>query len=420
MQTFRLALVAVISISVFFASTVFTNYLGTAIAQQAEQRADVQALSETIEALTVRLITSVRRSESPLLKSDSDTGKIVWTSLRNLNLSIEKLANGAALKDDSFHSSLQDSVRNVAAAATALESTNHKDKGVTIAKSKLIDAIGKLQENFSKAAVRMKEGGDLTENEKKKLEEIQAKHEDLKRKLAKVEEKVKNNKKALRGVRVVNGHINTIISSRPTLSDFLAVLIATEIIDGIIWGWHWWWGPWGFIYDEYTVGMTGLHDEIMLGVAFDWADYEDLAVDVSDIDMAADFDDAEMEEASVAMDEQTPDFPVGLSPAALEGIEDVNDVDLQDPDFGSYSDFEPETMEQDLSTELETLDVELQNSEELEMSEQVSTPEFEPEPIQESMFEAEPMPLDDIGGTDFGTSDLGGDMGVLDGGFDFD
>lgn len=418
MPTFRLPLVAVLSIGVALAPVVSPNYSGVAFAQQVEQNAGVQGLSEAIEALTVRLITSVRRSESAVLKPDSNAGKIVWTSLRNLNQSVEKLANGAALKDDSFHSSLEDTVRNMAAAATALESADHKDKEVTTAKKNLIDALGKLQENFSKAAARKKQGGDLTSDEKKKLEEIQAKHRDLKRKLAKVESKVKNNKKALRGVRVVQRHIDRVILSRPTLSDYLAVLVAIEIIDGTIWGWHWWWGPWGFIYDDYSINLTGIHDDIMFGIAYDWADYEDLEVDVSDLDIATDVDDAEVEEAGAALNEQSFDLSGGLGDGAMEGIEDVTDADLQDPDLESSAGLEPEAMDLDLAAEPEPLEVEPQISEELEMPEPATLPE--PESFQEPIYEPEPIPADDFGGSDFGASDFGGDMGGLDGGFDFD
>ena len=67
-----------------------------------ENTADLAALTGASERQTARLITTVRRSPEPAFAADTETGKPVWASLKELNGAAAELANAAALKDDSF------------------------------------------------------------------------------------------------------------------------------------------------------------------------------------------------------------------------------------------------------------------------------------------------------------------------------
>jgi hypothetical protein len=234
---------------------------------------------------------------------------------------------------------------------------------------RLAGVVRTLDENYSKEAARLKQGGELTEAELAQLQKLRAQQDDLANKLAEVERKAgKNNEAIQEGIKKIKKNSEKIKRAKNTAAGFAGAMIAARMMSGWMWGWHWWWGPWGW-------WCPGWIDIVVIDIwvpmwddyAYDWG-YLDGAIDVADMDLVdlydadvdLDYADAYLDEGDYGLEdgdiaELSSDMELGWDDVSTEagmevrdqmednfdqapfdrGFEDVNTFD----DFGGYDDF---------------------------------------------------------------------------------
>lgn len=301
------------------------------LAQAQTQKVTAGQLAENAEKAVALLIRTARRSKDKALSIDSDAAKPFWLALKELNTAILQLANGHALKDATFHKALGDTISKGIAVATAYELTGAKDPEVEAAYDRLEKIVGTLQDNFSKASARKRKGGDLSKQERARFAEIRKKQEQLEKRLKAMESRVKNNARAQRGIQEIRKRSVRIRNSGNSVNDFLAALIAIRIIDGILYGCHWWWGPWGGWYAGFSENYIFLYDDYLEAIPYDWDYYGGIEADIDAATLDIPVEDTELDEAQDFM-EDTDIGLDGLDASDLEGVDVPAEGDLAELD----------------------------------------------------------------------------------------
>ncbi|WP_428687804.1 hypothetical protein [Roseibium sp.] len=396
--------------------------------------AGVGQLADNADRQVALLIRAARQSKDPVLRLDAGEAKPFWTGLKRLHTSVAQIGNGLQFKDESFHKALAETVSATAAVQAALELSGSKDPSVRKALSRLEDTIGALQGNFSKAAARQKQGGKLSAAEKQKLETIKTKQSELEARLKAIEPKVKNNPKAMRVVREIRERSVEVRNAGNTLGDFLAAMVAIRIIDGILWGGHWWWGPWGGWCNDFSINYIGIYNDILIDMPYDWAYYDALQAEIDDAILEDAIDTADLDDAEAYVEEDLADLSEDDIALNVEGVDMPEAEDFDNPDFGldedaalqpvEQPDVEPEAPEPELpDIAPPPEEVELPDEGNLPAVEDIA-PEPEPMPVEPDIdlgnapMDIEMPDLGDAGMDDLGFEDAGFDD--LDGGFDFD
>lgn len=409
----------------------------TTVSQEQQGKVTLVDMTAHSERLVAALVRASRLSEDSTLDIQSDTGKPYWTALRSLNEAVGKMANGAALKDKSFHEGLSETAREGAAMFTAYELSGAKDAKIEKVMAALEENVTVLYDAFSKASERAKKGDELSPEEKARFDKIKQQQTELQRRLKAMENKVKKNKRALAALKEAQRRSTVISGYGPNTGDFLAALIALRILDGLIWGCHPWWGPWGAWYPGYSVVIIDIYDDYYDAVPYDWDYYGDVAIDY-DLALADDadilMDDGAMIDNFDYIDSVDIDYDGDLSDAALEGLEDVQPEDFENEDLGldeaMFDDTgalldtgedgsDIESLDRIEDADLSSEDIDNLAEEMAPITEEVApiTQDFAPS-LEEvaPLVEVEPMDLGSAGG---GFDDVGGGFDSFDsGGFD--
>ena len=121
------------------------------------------------------IVKSGQATSDKSLKRENKDAEPFWASVKKLNSTIDKLNKYHFLKDDTFHKTLAESVAAKEEVATTYEMLNASDNGVNEGINKASTAIDLLYENYSKEALRMKSGENLTSQEKEQLAKLKTK-----------------------------------------------------------------------------------------------------------------------------------------------------------------------------------------------------------------------------------------------------
>ena len=121
------------------------------------------------------IVKSGQATSDKSLNREHKDAEPFWASVKKLNSTIDKLNKYHFLKDDTFHKTLAESVAAKEEVATTYEMLNASDNGVNEGINKASTAIDLLYENYSKEALRMKSGENLTSQEKEQLAKLKTK-----------------------------------------------------------------------------------------------------------------------------------------------------------------------------------------------------------------------------------------------------
>ena len=300
-----------------------------------------------------------------------------------------------------------DAVTVVTEAKVAYERTGARDPKVTEALSRVEGAVARLDSSYGKAAARKAKGGELSGKEKQQLAQMRAKQKELQAKLDEVENKANSNSTSIKGLKEIRRSSDTIYRSRDTLGDFLAALITLRIIDGMLWGWHWWWGPWGVWVPDYTFIYVDVYYYDAIDVIdYDW-DLVDYEIDVADLDLNVSMDEAELDTMDAFVD--SPEFDYAPADLTHGGELDASELDQDNlTDLESEPESLPETTFDGEPSFEETAPADL-------------TPE--PMPMGQPLLQDDTYlePRDTGGFSDSMDSDMGMEPGMdMDSGMDFD
>ncbi len=309
------------------------------------------------------VVKTARESKDAALSSSNDDSRPFWQAVKKLNEALNKVDRGLFLKDETFFTSLADATSAVEEVKITLSMSGSKDPSVQEGVEKVDAAVSLLREHYSKEAVRRKQGGELSEEERAKLNQMKEKQAELEQKLTELEGKVGKNETLIKGIQEVRNKSQQVAHSNNNVSGFLFAMTAMSVISGLIWGWHWWWGPFGAWGPGFSFGFTEIYVDtiIVVDVDYDW-DLADEYVDTMDLDLEVELDDLELEQMDEYLDES--DFEISdnmledfsSDELEFEGEMDVTDTaDSEDLDVGDFSG-EEDTFEEDFEVDMGDLD----------------------------------------------------------------
>lgn len=270
----------------------------------------------------------------PNLKTDNADAKPFWQAMKYLNESLEKAETGLTIQDDTFFSNLATAVAAVQQAEIALTMNASSNAAVTSGMGTLAGIVRALDDNYSKEAARVDQGDKLTAAEKKQLKDLKAKAGELEKKLGEVEKKAaKNDKNMQEGIEKIRQEAKKIRKASRTANGLAAAMVASRFMSGMVWGWHWWWGPWGYWGPGWIDINIIIWDDWIDVCPYDW-DLADSYIDTSDLGLdTIDFEAEELADTGDWLDEG--DF--SLSDADMVDLTDNLDVgwDEVDTDAGA-------------------------------------------------------------------------------------
>jgi uncharacterized membrane protein YgcG len=318
---------------------------------------------------------------------------------------------------------LGDARSALTSAKVTYQQSGAKDPGIDKALTNIDRGLTLLERHAGPSKAGKSSGEKLSAKQKRQLDAMKAKQKELQRKLMEVESKVGKNKAALRAIRDIRSRSDRIYHSRSTAADFFAALLAARVIDGLLWGWHWWWGPWGGWIGPWCGGFVDIYYESVSVIDVD-VTVLDAGIVIDDYALDAGLDRFELD----ALDQELGGENFELTDAELdslggegvgqgsgEGISDPDEGDLQEPSQPLEAEIPPEVDEPPMQEALPEPEP-LPDVDTGVVTETLPEPAALPEP--EAI--AEPMPIEDRGGLDMAPDDLGdsGGGGFDGGGFD--
>ena len=184
--------------------------------------------------------------EEPKLPADDADAKPFWNAIKELNQALDRADTGLRLKDETFFSALATARAAVQQAEIAVEMNEVTNTAVREPLGVLGRVVGALDENFSMEASRLEQGGELTAKEREQLAKLKSRQDELQKKLEAVEKQAgKNSDKIKESAKQIAENSKKIQKSGNNVGDFVAAMLAARLISDLLWGWHWWWGPWG-------------------------------------------------------------------------------------------------------------------------------------------------------------------------------
>ena len=272
----------------------------SAIAQDSDPakagQANAEQLLDRAQQTLAVVVAAARRDDS--LNIEVSKSKPFWDGLKDIGNNLENSKRDLANKDNRFFSSLASTMAGYAQAEIALIMVGSDNAGVADGMRTLGGILQTLNENYSKEAARLKEGGELTAAEKRNLDKLIKQQDELLKKLEQVEANVAaNNAQMKAAIAKMKEESKKIRRSRNTVGGFVGGFFAAHILYDWVWGWHWWWGPWGGWCPGYIdVGII-IWDDWSDAYVYDWALTEDLIdlaeleyeydlIDMMDVDVA--------------------------------------------------------------------------------------------------------------------------------------
>lgn len=239
---------------------------------------DASELVKKSERAVAYIVKSGQATKDRNLQRNNKTAQPFWGAVKKVNTSIEKLNKYLFLKDDKFYTALSETVTNKEELITTYEMLQAKDSTVKEGIDKLSSTIDLLYQNYSKEAQRVKKGDALSAEEKEKLNELKAQNKKLQRKLNELESKVGHNKEMLKKIKKIRNKSNEVTHCTNNSAGFFFAMSAMHMINGWMWGCHWWWGSWGSWYPGFYYGYVDIYVGIYDFYAYDWG-YMDAVID---------------------------------------------------------------------------------------------------------------------------------------------
>jgi hypothetical protein len=311
------------------------------LAAQESKQAQVANAADLIRdgQRAVAQVVKLARVDSRL-HPDSARAKPFWEAMKVLNESLDKADTGLTLKDETFFPSIAMAGAAVQQAEIALEMNEGYDANIASTMSVLSRIVSTLNEKYTKEALSLARGGDLTEAERRQLDKLKAQQGGLEEKLGTVEKKaVQGDEKMKRAMRQLRDKSKTIRNARADRSGFVAAMAASNAMAGMLWGWHWWWGPWGYWCPGYIEINIVVWEDWVDAVPYDWTfaeEYYDTAdlgletLDVGDMDIemtdqlldSADFSlsEADMHDMTSDLATSWEDVDPGVGSDVMDGM----------------------------------------------------------------------------------------------------
>ncbi len=260
---------------------------------QDDNQANARALLDKAQSSLAVVVAAAQKD--PSLNLEVAKSKPFWDGLKDVNTKLDNSKRDLENQDNRFFASLSSASAGFAQAQIALIMTGSDNQGVSNGMKTLGGILQTLNENFSKEAARLQQGGELTASEKQQLDRLIAQQDELLKKLKAVEQNVaKNNAEMQAAIAKMKEQSKKIRQSRRNVGGFVGGFFAAHILYDWLWGWHWWWGPWGGWCPGFIDINIIIWDDWVDDFVYDWA-LADAYVDIADLDLdLIDIDDADL------------------------------------------------------------------------------------------------------------------------------
>jgi hypothetical protein len=359
-----------------------------------------------------------------------------WNAVKRLNAGAAKLQRDLAAKRPTYLDALGDTRSAYTSVQVTYEQSGAKSSRMEKALTNIGRGLSLLERHAGPTRASKSRAKGLSAKQKRQLEAMKAKQKELQSKLRQVESKVRSNRAAIRAIRDIRAQSDRSYNAGITAADFFAALMAARIVDGLLWGWHWWWGPWGGWVGPWCGGFVDIYYDAVHVIDIDIS-VIDTEIAIKDYVLDADLYQGELD----AIDDELAHSDFELSDADLGAIaepgigEEIDDVGAETLPTDELPDSEVSPEIDELPTPEVPPEVdELPAPEPEQLPEPDVLPEVEshpePDPLPEAeqipepeaFPEPEPPPSEDAPGLDMPAEDLGGfDAGGFDdGGMDID
>ena len=229
-----------------------------------EQQYDAGELVSLAQKSLTRVIESAQQDEA--LQLDDSRSKPFWEAVKQMSDSLETASGNLEQQDNNLFVELATAVAASQQAGIAVLMIPGVSDQVKGSLSRTSQIVSTLDENFSKEASRLTGDKKLTAEEKAQLEKLKSEQKALREKLDEMEKTIaKNNEEIKKGIDDIREKSDRILKARNTHADFCHALFMARFMSGAIWGWHFWWGPWGY----WGPGFVNIH----ITVWDTWTDY---------------------------------------------------------------------------------------------------------------------------------------------------
>ena len=121
------------------------------------------------------VVKSGWESKDAALAQSNEDAEPFWQAVKKLSEAVDKSSRGLFLKDHTFFTSLANATSALEEVRVTYVMSGAKDEAVQEGIEKIDASRSLLREHYSKESARLDEGGDLTADEKGKLDEIKNK-----------------------------------------------------------------------------------------------------------------------------------------------------------------------------------------------------------------------------------------------------
>ncbi len=264
-----------------FSIVLFKAYMAMAFVQPGDSTLNAEKLISNADRAVLFIVKSAQETSDAKLKRSNKDSEPFWASVKKLNSNIDKLTKYNFLKDENFHKTLAETVTAKEEVLTTYEMLEANDASVKEGIDKASKTINLLYQNYSKEALRMKKGGSLSAEEKQKLDQVKAQNKELQKKLDELEGKVSGNEKMLKKIKKIREKSNEVVHCHNNSAGFFFAMSAMNMINGWMWGSHWWWGPWGGWYPGFYFNYVDIYVNVIDDYTYDWG-YMDGVIDAYD------------------------------------------------------------------------------------------------------------------------------------------
>ncbi|MEW6282143.1 MAG: hypothetical protein AB1758_26290 [Candidatus Eremiobacterota bacterium] len=186
------------------------------------------------------LLQAMDRAVAYMAKGLKDAGadptaprtKAVFTALKNVDANVARLAETFPGKDRAYFTALRETCVAVGELRSVYSQSGLKIPAVADGLARLEEAVDTFEENYSRFALRQRQGGALSDTEREHLAKLQQDNALLAAQLAKLESQVASDAALRNEVAALRAQARALARTQATLEAYLQALQDSERLEG--------------------------------------------------------------------------------------------------------------------------------------------------------------------------------------------
>lgn len=308
-----------------------------------------QLISDAEKALACTV--KAARAAGDELDPKKPEAKPFYASLKKIGLALNKAKTALDAKDAAFFAAINDANSGVNEMDVTWELTKSKDPTVIAAGKELGGAVTALQENYNPLADRKEKGGDLTDDEKKRLDDMKAQTKALLKQIHALAGTETKDVALEDGLKKIRKEAKRIEKAPETVKSYADAVNSLSIIQGLIDGYAYFFAPadraeWttietdsesfstDYAYADYTYDWSETSTEVDVYDSYseEITEDEETSEDSFVEDESFDLTDEEDTEVADEGDQLADDDSDDMESAQEDEDDDADDADMDEAD----------------------------------------------------------------------------------------